>query len=101
MNDFRHVLQDPARREFRVHRSAMVDPAVLEQEMRRIFDVCWIYAGHESEVRSPGDFVTRTLCGRPVILCRDSAGSTRVFLNVCRHRGAQVCRERSGNARLS
>jgi p-cumate 2,3-dioxygenase alpha subunit len=94
-----HVRNDPDRLDFRVHRASMVDPEVLAQEMRRIFDVCWIYAGHESEVRAPGDFVTRTLCGRPIILCRDSAGRIRVFLNVCRHRGAMVCRERQGNAR--
>ncbi|MGZ5660875.1 MAG: aromatic ring-hydroxylating oxygenase subunit alpha [Usitatibacter sp.] len=93
------VLNDPDRLDFRVHRAAMVDPAVLEHEMRRIFDVCWIYAGHESEVKAAGDFVTRSLCGRPIILCRDSASKLRVFLNVCRHRGAVVCRERSGNAR--
>jgi p-cumate 2,3-dioxygenase alpha subunit len=93
------VRNDPDRLDFRVHRAAMVDAAVLEDEMRRIFDVCWIYAGHESEVREAGDFVTRTLCGRPIILCRDSAAKLRVFLNVCRHRGAVVCRERSGNAR--
>jgi p-cumate 2,3-dioxygenase alpha subunit len=93
------VVNDPTHLDFRVHRAAMVDPAVLEQEMRRIFDRCWIYAGHESEVRAPGDFVTRTLCGRPILMSRDSAGKLRVFLNVCRHRGAMVCRERSGNAR--
>jgi p-cumate 2,3-dioxygenase alpha subunit len=99
MDDFRYVLNDPASLDFRVHRGAMVEPAVLEQEMRRIFDVCWIYVGHESEVREPGDFVTRTICGRPVILCRDSRSGIRVFLNVCRHRGAVVCRERRGNAK--
>jgi p-cumate 2,3-dioxygenase alpha subunit len=99
MDDFRYVLNEPASLDFRVHRGAMVEPAVLEQEMRRIFDVCWIYVGHESEVREPGDFVTRTICGRPVILCRDSRSGIRVFLNVCRHRGAVVCRERRGNAK--
>ena len=99
MSDRPHVLNDPDRLDFRVHRAAMVDPEVLEREMRRIFDVCWIYAGHESEVAAAGDFVTRTVCGRPIILCRDSAAKIRVFLNVCRHRGAMVCRERAGNAR--
>ena len=99
MDDSRYVLNDPDRLDFRVNRAAMVDAAVLEREMRRIFDVCWIYAGHASEVREPGDFVTRTICGRPVILCRDSEARLRVFLNVCRHRGAVVCRERSGNAK--
>jgi p-cumate 2,3-dioxygenase alpha subunit len=99
MNDVQFVVNDPAKLDFRVHRAAMVDAQVLEREMRRIFDVCWIYVGHESEVRAPGDFVTRTLCGRPILFCRDSTGSIRVFLNVCRHRGAVVCRERSGNAK--
>ena len=95
----RYVVNDPQGLDFRVHRSAMVDARVLEDEMRRIFDRCWIYAGHESEVRAPGDFVTRAICGRPIILSRDSTNAVRVFINVCRHRGAVVCRERSGNAR--
>jgi p-cumate 2,3-dioxygenase alpha subunit len=94
----RYVVDDAAALDFRVHRGALVGPRVLEAERRRIFDRCWIYVGHESEVRSPGDFVTREVAGRPVILCRDSRGGMRVFLNSCRHRGAMVCRERSGNA---
>ena len=77
----------------------MLDPAVLELEQRRIFDKCWIYVGHESEVRAPGDFRTRSICGRPVIFCRDGKSAVRVFLNVCRHRGAPVCREAEGNAK--
>ena len=84
---------------FQVHRSTLVDPRILELEQRRIFDVCWIYVGHESEVRAPGDFKTRTICGRPVILCRDNKNNVRVFLNTCRHRGTVVCREPEGNAK--
>ena len=84
---------------FQVHRSTLVDPRILELEQRRIFDVCWIYVGHESEVRAPGDFKTRTICGRPVILCRDNKNNVRVFLNTCRHRGTIVCREPEGNAK--
>ncbi len=100
MDDFRYVLSDPDRLDFRVHRAAMVDPAVLEREMRRIFDVCWIYAGHESEVREPGDFVTRTICGRPILLCRAAGGAIRVFLNVCRHRGAVLVEGRGSRETL-
>jgi p-cumate 2,3-dioxygenase alpha subunit len=83
---------------FEVHRSTLVDPQIFESEQRRIFERCWIYVGHESEVRAPGDFRTRTLCGRPVIFCRDSKNALRVFLNTCRHRGTVVCREAAGNA---
>src|SRR5881398_2358769 len=79
MDDFRYVLNDPDRLDFRVHRGALVDPAVLEREMRRIFDACWIYAGHESEVREPGDFVTRTICGRPVMVCRERKGNAKGY----------------------
>ncbi len=94
-----YVVDDPRHLDFRVHRGALADPEVLERERRRIFDTCWIYAGHESEVVAPGDFRTRNVCGRPIIFCRDSQGAVRVFLNSCRHRGALVCREPAGNAR--
>ena len=99
MNDHRMVVNEPESMRFEVHRSTLVDSGILELEQRRIFDVCWIYVGHESEVRAPGDFRTRTICGRPVILCRDSKNDVRVFLNTCRHRGTVVCREAEGNAK--
>ena len=98
MNERTMVVSDPEGMRFEVNRAALVDPAILEQERRRIFDVCWIYVGHESEVRAPGDFRTRSVCGRPVIFCRDSENRIRVFLNSCRHRGTIVCREAEGNA---
>ena len=98
MSDLRLVIHEPAAHRFQVNRAALVDPAILEREQRNIFDRCWIYVGHESEVREPGDFKTRTLCGRPILFCLDSAGKPRVFLNTCRHRGTVVCREHEGNA---
>jgi len=100
MNDRPLVLNDPQAQSFQVNRAAMVDPDILELERRRVFDACWIYVGHESEVRSPGDFRTRAVCGRPVIFSRDSKNAVRVFLNTCRHRGAMVCREAEGNAKI-
>ncbi len=94
----RRVVNEPHEMRFEVHRSALADPAVHELESRRIFDRCWIYVGHESELAAPGDFKTRSIAGRPVIFCRDAANRVRVFLNTCRHRGSLVCREREGNA---
>src|SRR5258706_878509 len=83
---------------FDVNRAALADPAVFEREQRRIFDRCWLYVGHESEVRTPGDFRTRMICGRPILFCRDTKNAPRAFLNPRRHRGTVVCREREGNA---
>ena len=34
-----------------------------------------------------------------MIFCRDRKGEVRALFNVCRHRGALVCREREGNTR--
>jgi p-cumate 2,3-dioxygenase alpha subunit len=93
------LTDDPAAGIFRVHRRAMVDPAVFDAEMRAIFDHAWLYLGHESEIPSPGDFRTRTLAGRPLLLVRGEDGEVRAFLNVCPHRGAVVCRERRGTAK--
>ena len=32
---------------------------LLEDEHRAIFDKCWIYVGHASELKNPNDFRTR------------------------------------------
>ena len=99
MNKQPYIIDNPAENDFRLNRQALVDPDVLTLEKSRIFDACWVYAGHDSEVTKPGDFVTRTVAGRPVIMARDSNSEMRLFLNTCRHRGAKVCRERSGNTK--
>lgn len=83
---------------FRVHRQAFTEPDILTLEQRRVFETTWIYAGHTSEIPQPGDFRARRVAGRPVILVRGTDGAVRVLLNTCTHRGAQVCREASGNA---
>ena len=93
------VDEDPAAGSFRVHRGAFVDEDVLEREKARIFDHCWLYAMHESEVATPGDFVSRKVGGKPLMFVRDRAGVLRAFFNACPHRGMSVCREKSGSAR--
>ena len=60
------ILDDREDGIFRVHRSAFVDREIFEQERARIFDRSWLFAGHVSEFPKPGDFVTRTVAGRPV-----------------------------------
>ncbi len=99
MNPEQFVINDPINFDFQVNRQSLVDPKILEIEMKNIFDTCWIYVGHESEVKNIGDFKTRNVCGRPVILCRDSNSDIRVYLNACRHRAAVVAREAEGNTK--
>ncbi len=84
---------------FRVNRQAFTAPQILTWEQRRVFEQSWIYAGHTSEIPEPGDFRARKVAGRPVIVVHGADGAVRVLLNTCTHRGAQVCREASGNAK--
>jgi len=93
------IHEDRQRGLFRVHRSTLTSPDVLALERERIFARCWLYAGHASEVRQAGDFVTRTVMGKPILLCRDQQGRLRAFYNTCTHRGAVVCREKAGSAK--
>jgi benzoate/toluate 1,2-dioxygenase alpha subunit len=84
---------------FRVHRSAYRSPEIFQRERAEIWGRTWLYLGHETEIPNPGDFKTRTLGGRPLIFCRDSAGTVRAFLNACTHRGTILCRHTEGNAK--
>ncbi len=92
------IVDDQQSGVFRVHRSSMTAPDLFERERQRIFDRCWIYVGHESEVEHPGDYRRRTVAGRPLLFVRSRDGRIRVFLNTCPHRGAQICRHDAGNA---
>jgi benzoate/toluate 1,2-dioxygenase subunit alpha len=82
----------------RVHHSIYTDPAIFRAEMRQIFGRTWVYLAHDSEIASPGDYVTRLIGLQPVIVTRDPDGDVHVLLNRCRHRGALVCREPGGNS---
>ena len=82
----------------RVHRRVYGDPEIFELEMERIFGRAWIYVGHESQIRNPGDFVTTRLGQRPMVLTRHTDGEIHVIHNQCAHRGAMVVAEEAGNA---
>lgn len=96
-NGYKDLVVETPGVDFRVHRSVFTDDTYLQREKKTVFSDNWLYLGHASEVRNPGDFVTRSLLGERLILCRDRSGELRVFFNSCRHRGALVCREPSGN----
>lgn len=78
-------------------REIYVDRDVYDVELDRIFTRAWLYVGHESQLRENGDYLTTVMGEDPVIVCRDSQGQIRAFLNSCRHRGMRVCRASEGN----
>jgi p-cumate 2,3-dioxygenase subunit alpha len=93
------VLVDNERSTFKVARRAFVDPAIFRAEQRAIFDRCWLYLGHASELANDGDFVVRNIAHRSILFTRDATSQRHALFNTCAHRGAQVCREPRGNAK--
>ena len=78
----------------RVHRQIYTDPAIFEIELERIFGTAWIYIGHESQVKNPGDFLATRIGRKPLLLVRDAAGQLQLLHNQCAHRGGPVCQGR-------
>jgi choline monooxygenase len=66
------------------------DPAVLEQERRRVFGRTWQLAGAAGQVQAAGDYFTGEVAGEPLIVVRDEAGRLHALSNVCRHRAGPV-----------
>ncbi len=95
-----YVIDDRETPRFRVHRGSMVDPDVLEDERRLIFDRSWLFVGHESEIENPHDFRTRNVGGRPIIFTRNADREVRVFVNSCTHRGMQIETRPEGHGRF-
>ena len=81
----------------RVNRLAYTSDELFEREQREIYDHCWLLLGHESEIFQPGDFKTRTIALRPIIFCRGDDREVCAFINLCPHRGAELCRKIEGN----
>ena len=74
------------------------DPEIFELEKRRVFGRAWVFLAHESEIPDAGDYVVRRIVDDSFIVVRDEAGEVQVLLNMCLHRGMQVCRAELGNA---
>jgi p-cumate 2,3-dioxygenase alpha subunit len=94
-----YIIDDRERKTFLLDREVLVSEDILRKEMSHVFGRCWIYVGHGSELKKPGDFRSRKVAGRPVIFVRDQQGEYHCLFNTCRHRGAMVCTQREGNAR--
>jgi phenylpropionate dioxygenase-like ring-hydroxylating dioxygenase large terminal subunit len=76
------------------------DPEIARVEQDRIFDRVPVLAAHVSQLPDAGDFVTIDLPGNRVLLVRQSDGGIRAFVNACRHRGACLVDEESGQRRV-
>ncbi|MDC0172271.1 aromatic ring-hydroxylating dioxygenase subunit alpha [Gammaproteobacteria bacterium] len=70
-----------------------------QAELENIIFKSWLYAGHISQIAKKGDFFLFDIGEDSIIICRDNKDQVRAMHNICRHRGARVCEEASGNRR--
>jgi phenylpropionate dioxygenase-like ring-hydroxylating dioxygenase large terminal subunit len=82
-----------------VHGSIYTDPAIYEQELRKIWHRVWVYVGHVSEIPNANDFIMKSIGPEPVLMTRDRDGQVHLMHNRCPHRGNRVCDAHRGNAR--
>ncbi|MEM7567343.1 MAG: Rieske 2Fe-2S domain-containing protein, partial [Pseudomonadota bacterium] len=85
-------------READVHRDVYISPDVFELEQRHLFRNCWMYLGHASQVPEPGDYLTETIAGQPLLMVRGEDRVVRVFHNRCPHKGTRLTAEPCGHA---
>jgi choline monooxygenase len=66
------------------------DPAVLEEETRRVFGATWQLAGRAEQVREAGQYFTTTIADEPLLIIRGNDSELRALSNVCRHRAGPI-----------
>lgn len=75
------------------------DPDVFTREQQSIFEQMWFCAVRSSDLAKPGAFRKVQIGRESVLVIRGRDGGLRAFLNICRHRGAQLCTEDSGEVK--
>jgi choline monooxygenase len=77
-----------------------VDRRIAELEAITVFSNSWQAIGRVDQVAQPGQFVTATVAGEPMVAVRGTDGQLRAFYNVCRHHAAKVVTEPCGSASI-
>ena len=68
------------------------EAGIFKLEQERIFAREWLCVGRAEDLAAPGDHKLLNVLGESILLVRNAQGALRAFYNVCRHRGAQLCR---------
>ncbi|MHA4849670.1 aromatic ring-hydroxylating oxygenase subunit alpha [Rhodococcus sp. MSC1_016] len=76
------------------------DPAMAELERDRIFGEVPFIVAHSTELAGKNDFISVELPRNKAIVIRQKDGSVKAFVNACRHRGAELVTEKSGECRI-
>jgi len=89
--------EDKEKGVFRCKREMFTDPRLFDLEMKHIFEGNWLYLAHESQIPEKNDYYTTQMGRQPIFIARNKDGELNAFINACSHRGAMLCRFKSGN----
>lgn len=89
---------DQAPDQMRIPVSAYNDPERYAWEAARVFAELPLALALSIQVPEPGSYLALTVMDTPVLMVRGKDGVVRAFLNVCRHRGAVLCKDGPGKA---
>ena len=78
--------------------AAYCDPERHTREVTRVFRHLPLALALSIELPGPKTYRAMNVMDVPVLLVRGEDGVARAFVNVCRHRGAQLCKVGSGTA---
>ncbi len=97
MYDIAHIqnLVEPNR----VHRDVYLDPQIFDMEMIHVWGKAWVYLGHESQIKNPGDYYATTIGKENVVMVRGKDGKVHVIHNRCAHKGVKVATEGCGSVK--
>ena len=74
------------------------DPRIAQLELQNVFSHTWQSVGRTEQVEKPGQYVTASVAGEPIVAVRGGDGILRAFYNVCRHHAMTVMNEPCGHA---
>ncbi|WP_328996175.1 aromatic ring-hydroxylating dioxygenase subunit alpha [Kribbella sp. NBC_01245] len=76
--------------------AAYSDPDLFAREQEVLFEQLWFCAVRSGDIAKPGAFRTVQIGRESILISRSRRGEARAFFNICRHRGAKLCTEESG-----
>jgi Rieske 2Fe-2S family protein len=79
--------------------SYYTDDNIFALEQQRVFEQMWFCAARSSDLPNPGSFRTVQVGRESVLISRNRSGGVRAFFNVCRHRGAKLCVDETGETK--
>jgi phenylpropionate dioxygenase-like ring-hydroxylating dioxygenase large terminal subunit len=100
LNHFQHRTTDQADEIMVMPVDAYLSASRYRAEVERIFKHLPLALALSLELPEPGSYRAMTVLDLPVLLVRGEDGVARAFLNACRHRGAKLCDDGSGSARV-